>query len=291
MAAESPDRDGSWILRFFAMTEGVLIPRMSAKRWQELKSYPLRPDDVIISSYPRSGTTWTQHVVRLLRNGGNDDGINLDDAVPSLDSLGTEKGNLFNLNPNATEELASPRSMKVHLPYHMMPGGIPHAMPIRYIYIARNPKDACVSHWYFLRSQVSKFFEIDNSTYAWDTFCADFMKANASGKLYGGWLNHVLEWWEHRREPNILFIKYEDAIKEPHKTVQTISEFLGTNKELVETVVDQSSFTNMWNNPTVNNRRKEGARCEVAYLRKGIIGDCISQLSRMLYLRRRLGGH
>ena len=78
----------------FQLTDGVLIPRMSPEAWQQLKVYPLRPDDVILSSYPRSGTTWMQHILRLLRNGGKDDGLNLDDAVPWLEVLKAEQGKL-----------------------------------------------------------------------------------------------------------------------------------------------------------------------------------------------------
>ena len=31
--------------------------------------------------------------------------------------------------------------------------------------------------------------------------------------LGGVWFDHVLSWWKHRDDPNILFLKYEDRIK------------------------------------------------------------------------------
>ena len=66
--------------RFFETVDGVIVPRMTPERREELKAYPLRSGDVFIATYPRSGTTWTQHIVRLLRSGGVDDGTVLDVA-------------------------------------------------------------------------------------------------------------------------------------------------------------------------------------------------------------------
>ena len=31
--------------------------------------------------------------------------------------------------------------------------------------------------------------------------------------LGGLWFDHMLSWWEHRDNPNILFLTYEDRIK------------------------------------------------------------------------------
>ena len=242
--------------------------------WQELKVYPLLPDDVILSSYPRSGTTWMQHILRLLRNGGKEDGVNLDDAVPWLEALKAAHGKVLKFNPNAADILPSPRTLKVHLPYQLTPGGLPHTTNIKYIYIARNPKDESVSLWHFAKSQISKVQK--DAILPWEAFFANFLEAKAITGMYGGWLSHVLGWWVHRDEPNILFLKYEDLKKDPHKAVKAIGEFIGVEpltEELVKTVVENSSFQSMSTNATINNRKKEGAEISITFLRKGIIGD------------------
>ena len=106
------------------------------------------------------------------------------------------------------------------IPYELTPGGLPHTTVIKYIYIARNPKDESVSFWHVTQTQLKMFSRDDSDP--WDNFFGDFLAGRASASIYGGWLNHVLGWWAHRDEPNVLFLKYEDLKKEPHKTVQMI---------------------------------------------------------------------
>ena len=70
-----------------------------------------------------------------------------------------------------------------------------------------------------------------------------------------------------------MFIKYEELKKEPHKTIKRIAGTEPLTEELVETVVEKSSFSNMLGDTSVNKRRKEGATVAIEYLRKGVIGD------------------
>lgn len=126
-------------------------------------------------------------------NEGVDDGVNIDDAVPWLEVLGTETGRKLNLNVNSAEDLPSPRKLKSHLPYDLIPGGPPHTQSAKYIYIACNPKDVCVSFWHFTKSQIKKFSVTDDlSIIPWDNFCSDFFEGISMAGMFGGWLNHVL---------------------------------------------------------------------------------------------------
>ena len=259
----------------YSINDGILIPKTSPELWQRLKTAPIRPDDVIICTFPRSGTTWMQYIVKLLRNGGIDDGVSLDDAVPWIDVLGTELAQKMNY-PVSAENIPSPRTLKSHLPYNFMPGGPPHTKTAKYIYIARNPKDVCVSWWYFNKSQIQKFTSEDLSLVPWDSFCTDFFEVKGMAGTFGGWLNHVLGWWEHHNESNVLFITYESMQKNPHKTVQAIAEFLEIKdnvQELIDTVVSKMTFSSMVGNPSVNARKKGDTAIGVVVLRKGIIGD------------------
>ena len=254
--------------------EGVPIPIMTRESLEKLKVFNLRSDDIILSSYPRSGSTWVRHILRLLRNGGRDNGESLDVAVPWLEAVNSEIRKVFKLPPTTVEELPSPRMFKVHLPYELTPGGFPHTTKVKYIYLARNPKDTSVSEWYFSQTQLKKFIGVESRS--WDKFLGEFLEQKGVTGAFGGWLNHVIGWWKHRDESNILFLKYEDLKKEPHKTIVKIAKFIGIEpltNELVERVVEESTFFNMSKNKAVNNVKREGASFTIEYLRKGVVGD------------------
>lgn len=102
------------------------------------------------------------------------------------------------------------------------------------IYMARNPKDLVVSYYQFHRSLRTMSYR---GTF--QEFCRRFMNDKcelASTQLprrrqcsstvdpsalflpslqvgYGSWFEHVQEFWEHRMDSNVLFLKYEDMYK------------------------------------------------------------------------------
>ena len=68
----------------FQVVDGILVPpQITQERVDELKrTLILREGDVIISTYPKAGTAWAQTIVKLLRNGGVEDGRQVDEAIP-----------------------------------------------------------------------------------------------------------------------------------------------------------------------------------------------------------------
>ena len=63
-------------------------PGVKQQNFDDLRSkFITRSDDVFVVAYPKSGTTWTQQIVKLVRNNGVEDGKNLDEAIPWLDMM------------------------------------------------------------------------------------------------------------------------------------------------------------------------------------------------------------
>ena len=84
--------------------------------------------------------------------------------------------------------MPSPRGFKVHLPYHLTPGGDPASSPAKYIYVYRNPKDALVSSYHFSM----KFFPEDIPWNEYFNICV------GDQQYYGTIFDHVQEWYLHK---------------------------------------------------------------------------------------------
>ena len=244
------------------MVSGVFVPPfVTQERLDKLKDFSLRPDDIWVVAYPKAGTTWTQQIVRLARNGGVDDGQRISTSVPWLEAL--------DIYPEVdVEHLPTPRAFKSHHPYNSMPCGLPNKMPGRYIYVTRNPKDVAVSMFYH-----KKAFVDSDPNLLWEDFFEYFLSDRIT---YGGYFDHVLSWWAHKDDENVLFLKYEDMKKDLLSAVTKIVEFIGFNldKEVIREIASKATFESMKDDSLVNYSwsklyRQDGP----PFIRKGEIGD------------------
>ena len=240
-----------------------VIPLVTKAQLDLMKGIDLFADDVWIVTYPRSGTTWTQQIVRSIRCQANED-MPIDQAIPYLEAANSD------FTPYKVDEskLERPRAFKSHMPYDRMPCGLPKDTPCKYIYVARNPKDMAVSYFYHYFSTKSA----ENMTF--DKFLPPLL----SGKVYSGdYFEHVLGWWEHKDDDNVLFLKYEDMKKDIREAIRKIASFIDVEltDEALESVVQKSSFSAMKENPTTNYEwlPKEIMHPEKKpFIRKGVVG-------------------
>ena len=242
------------------VVNGVLVARFVQQKYvDDLKSLELYSDDVWIVTYPKCGTTWTQQIVKLIRSNGVNDGVKITVSSPWLEA-----------SPDLRiKDLPRPRSFKSHFPYDNFPCGPPHSTPCKYIYVARNPKDAAVSFFFHARKG---FFP--NIT--WESFWDRFI----DGRLeFGSYFDHLLSWWPHKNDENVLFFKYEDMKKNPKEVISQIARFIGVDalsQDIVTKIAELTSFEKMKADDTANMSWLHFFNDETgkpSFLRKGIIGD------------------
>lgn len=162
-------------------------------------------------------------------------GNSLSDAVPWVEAFNKT---LPGYEPLNLDEMDSPRAFKSHFPYDQMPCGPPNTTLGKYIYVVRNPKDVFVSYSIHA-SSVQAFPQQDS-----DVYFKQFLQGEVS---YGSYFSHVLSWWTHKGDDNVLVLRYEDMKKDLPSAVATIAKFIGQDiiKELVEEIAQRTTFENM----------------------------------------------
>jgi hypothetical protein len=193
----------------------------------------VRPDDVFISSYPRSGTTLTQWILYLLAHGVDDEPNHLTQVSPWFErSLA-----IGELTAVTLEGFPSPRIFKSHLPREWLPDGA------RYVYVERDVRDVLVSYYHFYGAYLGF-----RGTF--DEFYARFVAGRVQ---YGSWFDHVAGWHAHAGDPDVLIVRYEDLLADRRGSIERLLGFLGWDRDesAIARVVEESSFDAMKRRETV----------------------------------------
>lgn len=180
--------------------------------------------DVLVATYPKSGTTWVQQIVHGLRSRGSMDFEEISLVVPWI-----ETAPMLGIDLDAAQ-VAEPRAFKTHLPWDLVPRGG------RNIYIVREPGDVLVSFYHFMKGVIFEEDAIDIETFAFE----HFLVGSASGRYW----DNVRSWWQVRTRSDVLFLCFEDMKKDLRAAVERIAAFAGiaADAELLDLVTRQASF-------------------------------------------------
>ncbi len=224
------------------------------------QEFAAKDGDVFIVTYPRSGTTWTEQIVHLLVNKGEQGEQRLTDAVPWLETLPHRPNGMIKF----LETMPQRRLFTSHLPYPLMP-------PIdnttaRIVYVARNPNDVAISTYFHNQSK-------GGYEGTWEEHFQLFLNSDVG---FGPYFDHVLPWWQaSQKDKNILFLKYEDMKHDHAGNVAKLASFLDiqADSRLIQTVVRLSSFQSMTSNESTNFEWIPQRADKPKHFRKGDIGD------------------
>ncbi|XP_040061634.1 sulfotransferase ssu-1-like [Ixodes scapularis] len=194
-------------------------------------NYVPQPGDVFIVSYPKCGNTWLEHIVYNIFNDRAPPSSWIDhfQEMPFLELQGAE----------AARDMRRPGCIKTHMPFQLQP----YSRDAKYICICRNPYDCCVSFFHHTRNR--PVYRFSDGTF--DEFFEMFL----AGKVdFGDYFTHLLSWYEHRDDPNVLFLTYEDLKEDTATWVMKIADFLGddygkklrADKRALENVLKRTSF-------------------------------------------------
>ncbi|ELW66387.1 sulfotransferase 1A1 [Tupaia chinensis] len=248
--------------------KGVPLIKYFAEALEPLESFRVRPDDLLISTYPKSGTTWVSQILDMIYQGGDLEKCRrapIFMRVPFLEFRcpGIPSG------LEVLKDMAAPRLIKTHLPLALLPQTLLDEK-VKVVYVARNAKDVAVSYYHFYHMA-----KVHPEPGTWDEFLEKFMAGEVS---YGSWYQHVQEWWELSHTHPVLYLFYEDMKENPKREIQKILEFVGRPlpEKTVDHIVQHTSFTEMKKNPMTNYTTIPTNIMDHAvspFMRRGIAGD------------------
>ncbi|KAH7946772.1 3-beta-hydroxysteroid sulfotransferase [Rhipicephalus sanguineus] len=165
--------------------------------------------DLLQVSYFRSGTNWVQYIVQLILSGGEPTN-NYEEFL--------RRATIVEYHPHIEEHKtdAPLRTLRTHLPLTLEKLN-PEA---KYIYVARNPWDVCVSLYHFVTSLSCYRFQ--------DGTFDDLLEAFLTEYLHCGcYFEHLVAGYSIKDEPNVLFLTYEELHRDIQEVVLRVASFIG----------------------------------------------------------------
>lgn len=189
------------------------------------REFTAREDDIFISTYPKSGTTWMQQICHGLRTRGDMDFEEITCVVP-WNITAQDCGQRM-----TDEHKALPRCFKTHDTFEEVPKGA------KYIVVVRDPRDVLVSFHAFLcdwaKTDPAEFTLSDFSDVV---FCG-------AGSRSGDYWNHLAGWLSQIDQPNVLLLFFEDLKKNLKECVKRVADFMEiTDPEALAIATKQASF-------------------------------------------------
>ncbi|GAB2809456.1 sulfotransferase domain-containing protein [Streptomyces daliensis] len=204
-------------------------------RWDR---YVPRDDDIVITTPPKVGTTWTQRITSVLVFQDTALPGTLLEASPWLECAFVP----FEAIQAGLEQQRHRRFLKSHLPAD----GMPFHPQVSYLVVGRDLRDAAVSthnHAFGLNGVLTQPLWVDEDEEAhtphqptvpadihpfWrDYFTRSAFPWESDGWPYNSPTHHLSSWWAHRDRENVLFLHYEDMLADLDREMRRVSDFLG----------------------------------------------------------------
>jgi aryl sulfotransferase len=217
---------------------------MNSRIWDR---FAFRDDDVIVATYAKSGTTWTQQIVGQLIFAGAED-VPIHAISPWLDLRVMPPDTLDRL-----EAQAHRRVIKTHLPLD----ALTFSPKAKYLYIGRDGRDVVFSFYHHHASANALWYHLLNDTPGLvgppieppDPDIRRYFRTwlEQDGFPIWSYWDHISTWWAARHTPNIKLVHFARLKADPEGEMRAIADFLGCNipEERWPTILEHCSFDYM----------------------------------------------
>jgi aryl sulfotransferase len=215
--------------------------------------FAFRDDDIVISTYAKSGTTWTQQIVSQLLFDGAED-LPVADMSPWLDLRVPPK----EVKLAALEAQTHRRFIKTHLPVD----ALVMSPKAKYIYVGRDGRDVVWSMYNHHVNANQLWYDILNHTPGragpmiekpTENIREYFLEwLERDGHPFWPFWENVRSWWAIHDLPNVMLVHFEDLKRDLPSAIRRIAAFLDipVNETNFERIVRHCSFDYMKANGT-----------------------------------------
>ena len=194
-------------------------------------SFKFRDDDIVIATYAKSGTTWTQQIVaQLIFNGA--EGVDVSHLSPWVDLRIIPAEVIAGL-----EGQTHRRFVKTHLPVD----ALVFSPKAKYIFIGRDGRDAAWSLFNHHANATDDYFDAFNNTPGRVGPALERGSGDVH-EFYSGWFagdgypywpvwENIRSWWAIRNLPNVKLVHFNDLKADLAGSVREIADFLGVKPD------------------------------------------------------------
>ena len=197
---------------------------MDSTIWNDLT---FRDDDVVVATYGKTGTTWTQQIVAQMLF-GPDPEFELMKVFPWLDLRLPPK----EVKLPEVEAQTHRRTLKTHLPLD----ALVFSPKVKYLYVGRDGRDVAWSLYNHYDKFTTSFYEAINYTPGRvgpplepppenvHLFWREWFERD--GYPFWSFWEHVRTWWAYRELPNIMLLHFDDLKRDMPGQMRRIAAFL-----------------------------------------------------------------
>ena len=214
-----------------------------------------RDDDIVISTYAKSGTTWVQQIVSQLLFKGQT-GLPVAEMSPWLDLRVPPK----HIKLAEIEKQTHRRFLKTHLPVD----ALVFSPKARYIYIGRDGRDVVWSMYNHHANANQSWYEALNDTpgrvgppierppESIRQYFNDWLARD--GHPFWPFWENIRTWWEVRTLPNVHLLHFENLKKDMPGEIRQVADFLGieVDESKWPDILEHCSFDYMKANATAS---------------------------------------
>ena len=226
---------------------------LDSTRWDAVR---FRPDDVVISTSYKAGTTWMQNIVAQL--------LFWDAEIPGPV---TEISPWIGMRVRPLEPQLGMLEAQTHrrfLKSHLALDGLPYREDVQYIVVARDARDVFMSlfnHYINYTPLMQTMLNEapgrvgsplprcpEDVNWLWRQWIGlGWFEWESDGWPFWSHLHHLKTWWEWRQLPNILLVHYNDLSADLAGEMRRVAAYLGIEPDEAEwpRLVEACTFSSM----------------------------------------------